>query len=776
MLLRILGIQLILIASLLAQFVPNQYIVELKEDNGDRVRMRARQSRMDSALRGRGFRQLGRTERVLHSMIVETPDDGGNSRQVLEQMPDVAKVYKVRLFKKNLEQAAQVHNVTAAWERLGLDQAGRGIKIGILDSGIELSHPGFRDDGFAALEGYPKAGTETDLAFTNRKVIVARSYSALFSRTDPDPSVLDRSGHGTAVAMAAAGVRHQSTLGSISGMAPSAYLGVYKIFGTPGINDGATDASILKAIDDAVADGMDIINLSFGTILAARPENDVIVKALERAEAAGVIAVVAAGNDGPGAATLGSPASAPTALTVGANENGHLFASAVVSNGETLALARAGSRTSTNGTLSGSLVSIQPVDPTELACDPLPANSFAGRMVLVSRGTCTFELKSTNIARAGGIATVIYSDAARSSDFITPDTGLATLPTVFITYADGLRLKQQLENASSIEVTLDLSLKLRDADPNRLASFSSRGPIPGVPIKPDVLAAGSNVLTASQTNNPAGDVYSSTGYTMINGTSFSSPIAAGMAAVLKAARPGLSAADYRSLLVNSARGVPGQTQLTVTQTGAGMMDLTRALDTPLRFSPVSVNFTNDRQVVEVRNLSSTNSSYRISVEPRQGLAPQISTTQLDLETGSIAQIALTLSRSGLDVGAYSGTVVVESEGAPSMRIPYWFGKADESLASSIQLLEPSTGAVTARSGVAQRDLVFFRVLDANGISVEKAPQIRVVSGTVQVREVQSRDFDIAGSFGLELVLGLGTSVIEIDAGNGIRQLVRMTGR
>lgn len=190
-------------------------------------------------------------------------------------------------------------------------------------------------------------------------------------------------------------------------MAPGAYLGVYKIFDTPEVNDGATYASILKAIDDSVLNGMDVINLSFGTILAARPENDVIVKAIQRAETAGVIVVVAAGKDGPGAATLGSPGSTPTALTVGANKNGQVLASGLVANGETLALARAGSRTPTSGRLAGNLVSVRSADASELACDPLATNSFTGRIVLVSRGKWFFETKATNVAAAGGTAVVI---------------------------------------------------------------------------------------------------------------------------------------------------------------------------------------------------------------------------------------------------------------------------------------------------------------------------------------------------------------------------------
>ncbi|MCX6612882.1 MAG: S8 family serine peptidase, partial [Acidobacteria bacterium] len=284
---RSIFILLSLIASLYGQFVPNQYIVELKEESQERpaerqTRARARQKRVEGALGARGFKVTGRTENVANALMVEAPDDGSDARSLVGQLADVSRVHKVRLFHKTLDRAAQVHAVTAAWERLGIASAGKGIKIGILDSGIEITHKGFADAGYDALTGFPKAGTERDLAYTNKKVIVARSYSSLFARSDPDTSVLDRRGHGTAVAMCAAGTQHESPLGTIAGMAPAAYIGVYKIFGTPGFNDSTTDAAILKAIDDAVADGMDVINMSFGSILASRPENDIIVKALER--------------------------------------------------------------------------------------------------------------------------------------------------------------------------------------------------------------------------------------------------------------------------------------------------------------------------------------------------------------------------------------------------------------------------------------------------------------------------------------------------------------
>ena len=113
--------------------------------------------------------------------------------------------------------------------------------------------------------------------------------------------------------MAAAGVSNAGPLATISGVAPKAWLGSYKVFGSPGVNDGATESAILKALDDAVADGMDVINISLGSNLTPLPANDPEVAAIERASALGVIVVVASGNNGPDPATVCSPASAPSA-------------------------------------------------------------------------------------------------------------------------------------------------------------------------------------------------------------------------------------------------------------------------------------------------------------------------------------------------------------------------------------------------------------------------------------------------------------------------------
>lgn len=775
--LRIFFFLLTAVLACWAQFVPNQFIVEMSEERTGLIaermaRVRARQDALEKNLASRGFKTHSRLERVANALVVEGEGDEDRLEQSLRALPGVMRVSRVRLFQKTLDRAALIHRVSEVWQQVGFEKAGAGMRIGIIDTGIESKHSGFQDNSLPALEGYPKVNDERDLVHTNRKVIVARSYVNLLPRPDPDLSALDRDGHGTAVAMAAAGARHTSPQGEIAGMAPAAYLGVYKVFGTTGINDNASDSALLRAVEDAINDGMDVINLSLGSRLVQRPEDDLLVRALTRAEEAGIIVVVAAGNSGPGPMTVESPGIAPVAITVGANENGRLFASAVVAGEEAL-LAQLGSRTSASGSLEGPMVSVATLDSTELACNPLPANQLSGRIVLVLRGTCTFEVKNQNVADAGARGLILYSDAARAQDLVIPDTGSAPLPTMFLRHADGLRLKALLSNAESVPVVMDFAVRARDREFRRVASFSSRGPLPFTQMKPDLLAVGTNFYTAAQTNFTGGDLYSTTGYLVTNGTSFSAPVVAGMAATLKSLRPGLRPAAYRSLLINSARPLGDEPAAPLSTTGTGLADFSRALVSPVQISPSSVAFSSNEQFVELRNLTSSSLEYTVRVEPQVGVAPVPDRTSVSIAESGTARLRLALDLPALDVGIHAGVVVLSRQEGKEERFAYFFGKGNPAGAGSIQVL---TSAARARSGFPQRNLVFFRVLDTNGLVIPQAPRARVITGSAEVRSVEWRNEDVVGAYGLDLTLGVGTNVIEVDAGNGVVQRFTMIGQ
>jgi subtilisin family serine protease len=207
-----------------------------------------------------------------------------------------------------------------------LATAGQGIKIGLVDDGLDQAHPYFDPAGYTYPAGFPKGNT----AYTTPKVIVARAFPSpsthwKYADRPFDPTF---SFHATHVAGIAAGDYDTRTAGdgaAISGVAPKAYLGNYKALTVPTDDYGLDGNSpeIVKAIDQAVADGMNVINLSIGEPEVA-PRRDIVVKALDDAAAAGVVPVVAAGNDfdAAGFGSIDSPGNAPSAITVAASTLG----------------------------------------------------------------------------------------------------------------------------------------------------------------------------------------------------------------------------------------------------------------------------------------------------------------------------------------------------------------------------------------------------------------------------------------------------------------------
>jgi subtilisin family serine protease len=204
--------------------------------------------------------------------------------------------------------------------------AGQGMKIGIIDDGIDQAHPYFNPSGYSYPAGFPKGNT----AYTTPKVIVARAYPSPSTHWKNAAKPFDPvySDHATHVAGIAAGdVDTQTDEGGaiVSGVAPNAYLGNYKALTVPtsGFGLDGNSPEIAKAIDQAVADGMNVINLSIGEP-EVEPSRDIVVCALDNAAAAGVVPVVAAENDFDvaGFGSVGSPANAPAAITVGASTLG----------------------------------------------------------------------------------------------------------------------------------------------------------------------------------------------------------------------------------------------------------------------------------------------------------------------------------------------------------------------------------------------------------------------------------------------------------------------
>jgi subtilisin family serine protease len=238
----------------------------------------------------------------------------------LAALPGVTRVYPSVRYRTQLDRSVPQIGAPTLWGS-GLENAGQGMKIAIIDEGIDQRHPFFSPVGYTMPAGYPKGQT----AYTTAKVIVARAFPPAHPKWKNASKPFDQelSSHGTHVAGIAAGNANTLAEGTrISGVAPRAYLGNYKALTIPTDADVGLDGNspeLAAAIEAAVADGMDVINMSLGEP-EIEPSRDIVVQALAAAARAGVVSVVAAGNDFDefGRGSIGSPGTAPDAITVGA--------------------------------------------------------------------------------------------------------------------------------------------------------------------------------------------------------------------------------------------------------------------------------------------------------------------------------------------------------------------------------------------------------------------------------------------------------------------------
>jgi hypothetical protein len=536
---------------------------------------------------------------------------------------------------------------------------------------------------------------------------------------------------------------------------------------------------VLKALDDAVADGMDIINLSLGDDLAPRPDDDLEVQAIERASRAGVIVVVATGNNGPNLNTISSPATAPSAISVGASTNDRTFAASVEVSGLAAIIAITASGQSANQDISGPLADIASLDQDGLACNPLPSGSLAGKVALILRGSCFFEVKVTNVQRAGAVGALVYATAESPSPVLM-GLGLAVFPAQMVSNADGLAIKRAIATQEQAAATMKFARSAVPVAGKRIVSFSAAGPSADLGIKPDLLATGSNLYVATQSLDVAGGMYDASGFTVTGGTSFSAPLVAGAAALLKAARPGLSAAQYRSLLVNSA--MEGAQVAGVQRLGAGLLDLQAALNTTVAASPVSLSFgagggdPNLERKLSLTNLGGQPEEFTIRVVPREtSAAPVVSQSSVRLGPGFSADVSVQWKSTNLFPGPHEGVLSVRAESTGrAISVPYWYSVA----ATAPALISVLDVKASGQRGGVVRDAISFRVLDTSGVNFSGArPAATAVSGGGVVRGIYNYDRFVPGLFSIDVLLGVdaGPNVFRIQVGDMSRD-VTITGQ
>jgi uncharacterized protein (TIGR03437 family) len=664
-------------------------------------RVRARRMGIVEAVRATGAEIIGQTDVVLNSIHVLATEE---QLQALRRISGVVSAEWAREYRLMLDYAVPLIQAPLAWQVLainGEEYAGRGVKIAVIDTGIDPSHPMFQDISLTPPTGYPKYDSGF-LQYTNSKIIVARSFLAACSSSPPTGCTpLDNWGHGTFAAAVAAGNLAYSSLaaGYIRGVAPKAFLGNYRVFPTTGT---ARENDVLSAINQAVTDGMDIINMSVGTDAQDATLADIL--AVQRATTANVLVVASAGNSGPNgdlawprARTVAWPCFQSEVLCVGATTNARIFAGSVnISSTAAVpaslaSLLAAPSNTTNLSTVFGPYpaVDIADMDPTGLACSAasFSSGSLTGRMALILRGQCTFSVKLSNVSAAGAVGAIIYDNVVALAP-VSMDTTGSSIPAMAILNADGLALKAFLAG-NAATAAFDPTQRAHAFPPDIVTDFSSRGPSIKLAIKPDLVAPGDSILSATQTVNSGGEMYKSSGFTVASGTSFSSPMTVGAAALVKQVHPSWTALQIKSAVVNTAAKITTNTEegaaASVLSSGAGRVDALASVNATILANPASLSFDNQTYGAPttpgtapfgVTNMGAGTDTFNLAIVPAR-TCPTVSlaldnTVLSSLAAGSSATVTLRATYSAPPASSSEGMIEITSQASGAViRVPYW---------------------------------------------------------------------------------------------------------
>jgi minor extracellular serine protease Vpr len=544
-----------------------------------------------------GAKVTGEYDVSLNAVAVQL---NGTPLATIAAAPMVQSAEYNALYHPTLSESYKIINASGAWTAAGgRATAGAGIKIGDIDTGIDNTHPFFDPTGFSYPPGFPKCDAadsashheDQDCNYVSEKVIVAKVFFNKNHQQGLDAQAIQD--HGTHTAGIAAGVTGKTavvngvSIDDMSGIAPGAWLGNYNVF--PGGVLDARSEDILNAVDAAVEDGMDVLNLSLGG--GYHGNNDLLAIGLDNAVEAGVVVAVAAGNSGPGQGTLESPGRARNVITVAASTNQHFV-------GQPFTYPASG------GTTIGAAVG---------DFDPLPAASFnlfdthsdgcssvpggaSGNVAIIDRGACVFSQKVANAKAAGAIGVVIINNVAGDPIAMARTAGFDdALPAVMISKNDGAALRAANPPDASASATFLEFITPENKD--ILAGFSGQGPTNvDFAVKPDVTSVGVNVLSSiTCVNKPAGCPDNGTGWAFFQGTSMSTPHIAGSAAVLLQLHNDWTPAQIKSALVNRADlvitdSITGTHDVGPTAQGAGRENLSVAADGTTWMNPASASF------------------------------------------------------------------------------------------------------------------------------------------------------------------------------------------
>jgi subtilisin family serine protease len=587
---------------------------------------------------------------------------------------------------------------------------GKGLKVGIIDTGIDYTH------SMLGGSGNVDAFTQMDVSkpstlFPNKKVVGGvdlvgtrfKPGSLRFSDRIPipDENPIDEAGHGTHVAGTVAGLG--DGLETYSGVAPEAELYAIKVFGKAATSDFVVIAGFEYAVDPNrdmnINDRLDVVNLSLGGSFGG-PKilySEVIERLVQKAD---MIVVGAAGNSGPIDYVTGAPAATTDAFSVAASIDSSLHnwqlpgVKLTIDGAESITVVAPvgefGKSPFDFDTISGELV------PVGLANTPLPPSleeRVKGKVALIQRGGQPFALKAKHAEQAGAIGVVVFND--REGDpFRMGGKGSVGIPVVMVSQQVGLDLVKQID--AGRKVTVEFGANNFVSKPHlidTIADFSSKGPrSDDLLIKPEVSAPGENIQSALMGGGNKGVQFS--------GTSMAAPHIAGAMALLKQAFPKLSASQLKNLMMNTA--LPIQTKdkkrlELVTLQGAGRVQLDQALSAKGLVEPPALSIglaqldqrKRLRSKVTYTNLSDKDVLVKVSLDTVYSKAVSLASLSSFVAPANRSidlYVDFDILASAMENGQeLDGWVVFESPDSSKLRVPFLMIPKKTSALKAIEL-------------------------------------------------------------------------------------------
>lgn len=605
----------------------------------------------------------------------------------LMRLPGVRAIYPVETISRpeptqsgpEMATALAMTGADIAQNQLGLD--GTGIRVAVMDTGIDIDHPDFGGSGTDGTTPFPSARIVAGYDFVGDAFNADPSSPLYNPIPSPDENPDDCGGHGTHVA----GIVGAN--GTVKGVAPNVKFGAYRVFGC----NGSTTADIMiAAMERALADGMHVLNMSIGSTYQW-PEYPT-AKAASRLVNRRMVVVASAGNSGQtGVYSTGAPSVGEKVISVASFDNTHVRQPYFTVSPDATKVGYNAASGAPAAPTSGSatLARTGTTSSTDDACNALPAGSLAGRVALIRRGTCAFHIKALNAQNAGAIGVVLYNNAPGPLNATVAGTPEITVPTVGVSDVGGALLDARI---AAGDTTLTWTTGV-DSFPNPagglLSSFTAYGMSPDLALKPDIGA-------------PGGAIYStypleSGGYATLSGTSMAAPHVAGAAALLLQAAPRTPSQAVGRILQNSAEpkvwsGNPGTGLLDVVhRQGAGMMQIDRAIVSAVRVEPGKISLGESEagaatRTLRIENTGDTPVTYTFGATgavstagstfvptfflPATGVA--FGASSVTVAAGATANVDVTITPPAAPLGGqYGGYLVLQpNDGSATLRVPY----------------------------------------------------------------------------------------------------------